>query len=172
MDIGYVVVEKYYPQQDFKEMTGMYQVEEIVSFDYLLCSSCIHTFKDEDDHYIFRSDDFCDFDIFNNLGYLLSKVHNLEGKQVLAVIREPNQDCKPIEFDKFKFYGYDLLEDYSRRSVLTNCCGYYDPFFVKDLSRFGLIENYEKAKLIQKWLRENEPYIYSSLWGIFRMEKE
>ncbi|QVK19403.1 hypothetical protein KHQ81_06885 [Mycoplasmatota bacterium] len=171
MNIGYAVVEKFYPQKDYKEISGMNQIEEIISLDYLLCSSCIHTFNDEDAKYIFRSGDFCDFDIFNNLDYLLSKIDNFDGKQVLAVIKEPTQDCGHVSLNHFKFYGYDLLEDCSRRSVLTNCCGLYDPFFSKEVSKYGLIEDYHKAKIIQKWLIENEPSIHCCIWAIFRMEK-
>jgi len=129
MNVGYLIVEKFFPKQDYKDISGLFHIEEIISLDYLLCSSCIHTFKEEDDPYIFRYGDFCDFDIFNDLDYLLTKVDDLEGKQVLAVVREPIQSSEQINFKNFKFYGYDLIEDYSRRSILTNCCGLYDPFF-------------------------------------------
>ncbi len=170
MDIGYAVVERFYPNQDYKAMTGMNQIKEIISLDYLLCSSCIQQFSEEDDQYIYRSGDFCDYDIFNHLDFLLSKIDNLDHKQILAVIREPIKAINDMKIPNFIFYGYDLIEDYTRRSVLTNCYGLYDPFFSKDISSFGLIEDYHKAKQIQNWLNKHKDAIYCTLWGVFRME--
>jgi len=43
-------------------------------------------------------------------------------------------------------------------------------FFAQDVSKFGLIEDYQKAKLIQKWVKENEPSVYCTIWAIYRME--
>ncbi|MCR3757464.1 hypothetical protein KYB31_00480 [Clostridium felsineum] len=74
---------------------------------------------------------------------------------------------------RFKFYGYDLIEDSTRISALTNCGRFDKAFSSNDISEFGLIKEYKKAKEIQSLLLENYPdeeHVDCVLWGIWRME--
>lgn len=46
------------------------------------------------------------------LDWLLKKVEGKQDTQILAGVREPETECKSFLTDKrFKFYGYDLLEE-------------------------------------------------------------
>jgi len=53
---------------------------------------------------------------------------------------------------RFKFMGYDLIEEFTRISALTNCGGFPKAFLNNDLNKSGLIKSYEQAILIQKSL--------------------
>lgn len=47
---------------------------------------------------------------------------------------------------RFKFYGYDLLEDFTSISALTNCGGFDKAFLPKDISEYGLIIDFKKQR--------------------------
>lgn len=76
---------------------------------------------------------------------------------------------------RFKFYGYDLLEDFTSISALTNCGGFDKAFLPKDISEYGLIIDFKKAKVIQQLLMGKypyEPHADCTLWAIWRMDSD
>lgn len=95
------------------------------------------------------------------------------GGALLAILREPEEDCRGIDHPEgFKFYGYDLIEDDTRISALTNCGGFDKAFSASDLSRYGLIEEFRKARDVQLRLLENYPdeaHADCTLWAIWKM---
>lgn len=81
--------------------------------------------------------------LLNNLDWLLNKTRNTEDKQILAVVKEPELDCSvAIQLEGFQFCGYDLVEDFTRISALTNCGGFDKAFSACEISRYGLIEDF------------------------------
>lgn len=173
MDIGYVAVETFIPNQKYKEWSRLFHIKEIVSLD---CALCPRLLKDEiiEDRVRYMNGYGFYSDIVNNLDVVLGMVKDKKEKQILAVLREPKQDCSYITFDKrFKFYGYDLLEDFTRISALTNCGGFDEAFLPNDISEYGLISDFKKAIEIQQSLTEKYPdedHADCTLWGIWRME--
>ncbi|URZ08615.1 hypothetical protein [Clostridium felsineum] len=148
-------------------------MKEIISLDCDLCPSIVKDRDIESKYRCFQQYGFY-YDILNNLNVLLKNVDNREEKQILAVVRKPKYDCSNVLLDKrFKFYGYDLIEDSTRISALTNCGRFDKAFSSNDISEFGLIKEYKKAKEIQSLLLENYPdeeHVDCVLWVIWRME--
>lgn len=93
---------------------------------------------------------------FNSLEYVLEKTKDRAYYNLLAVIREPDE-AKTDLSTNFDFIGYDLTERGGNVSALTNCGGFDESFLPSDLNKFGLIDEWAKAKKIQKDLRINNP---------------
>lgn len=78
-----------------------------------------------------------------------------------------------LKEERFRFYGYDLLEDSTRISTLTNCGGFDNAFSPEDISEYGLIQEFDKAKQIQLLLVDEYPdeeHADCTIWAIRRME--
>jgi hypothetical protein len=171
MNIGFIALETFAPTEKYKTWSKLFHVKEIISLDCALCPNIIGDVEEKD--YVHLKQDEYYFDISNDLEWLIEKVRGSDDKQILAVIREPEIDCKNIEIDsRFKFCGYDLVEDDTRISALVNCGGFDKAFLPNELSEYGLIEEFEKAKAVQQLLMEKYPYedhAFCTLWGIWRM---
>jgi len=172
MVVGYAAVETFFPTEKYKEWSKLFHVREVISLDCALCQSILD--EDVEDDYIYLQGYGFYSDILNNLELLLSKVKNKKDRQILAVLRDPKTDCAKLLTDKrFRFYGYDLLEDSTRISALTNCGGFNNAFLPKDISEYGLINEFDKAKQIQLLLADeypNEEHADCTLWAIWKME--
>lgn len=172
MNIGFVALETFIPTTKYLEWSKLFQVVEVVSLDSSLCPRIIKDL-DEDDREYQQEHGGTYSDIINNLDWLLHKTRNVEDKQVLAVVKEPESDCSvAIHPERFQFCGYDLVEDATRISALTNCGGFDKAFSACEISRYGLIEDFEKAKEIQLRLRAHYPDeedANCTLWAIWKM---
>lgn len=170
MEVGYVAVETFHTTEKYKEWSKLFHVTEVVSLDCALCPRILKTSVPDDSKYLPSSYE----DILNNLDLLLRIVNDKKDTQILAVINEPDEDSTSLLTDKrFKFYGYDLLEDSTRISALTNCGGFDKAFSPKDISEYGLIKEFDKAKQIQFLLENEYPYenhAFCKLWAIWKME--
>lgn len=170
MNIGFIALETFFPTPEYIEWSRLVQVEEIISLDSALCPSIIKVSSDDD----FLHQQEFNYNIFNNLDWVLSKVKDVENIQILAVLREPIEDCAIVKFNsRFRFCGYDLVEDDTIISALTNCGGFDQAFLPNDLSKYGLIDNFDKAKKVQLLLQENYPneaHAYCTLWAIWKMD--
>jgi hypothetical protein len=90
---------------------------------------------------------------------------------LLCVFREPAEP--PVaRLSPFTLLGYDLIEDRTGVSALTNCSSGFPAVIVAaEISEFGLIRTFERAKEVQRDLPRaypQEPHAYCSLWAIFR----
>lgn len=171
MDIGFIAVETFFPEESYKNWSNLYHIKEIISIDCFLCPRIIKYSENDYDYLQWLGD----YWVFKTLDILLKKVEGKSEKQILAITREPEIDCKNYFEDKrFKFYGYDLLEDGTCISALSNCVGFEKAYQPNDISEYGLIEDFEKAKDIQLRLKEKYPYeshANCALWAIWRMEQ-
>ncbi|KGK85836.1 hypothetical protein DP73_18065 [Desulfosporosinus sp. HMP52] len=171
MDIGYVAVETFFPTHRYKEWSKLFHIEEVISFNTL----CPRILRYIEDGYNYLPGTSWFNDIVNDLDLLLSKLQGRNDCQILAVKREPKSNCANIQMDKrFRFYGYDLIDDV-RISALTNCGGFDKAFLSEDISEYGLIKEFDKAKQIQSLLLSEYPddeHAYCSLWAIWKMEFE
>jgi hypothetical protein len=176
--VGYTAVETFDPSKEEKwsnyiQWSGLTQLNEVVSLDCSLCPGIIDRLVDEDWNQNVYSKIF--FALFGNLDYLLNRIKTHSKYQILATIREPNpDDIKNFKDNRFIFKGYDLLEEQTRISALTNCGGFDLAFNQDDISESGLIEEYNKAFKIRKLLLKNYPnenHADCSVWAIWKMVK-
>ena len=173
MNIGFIAVESFVPTPKYIEWSRLFQLRELVSFDCALCPRIIkeHEYTEDDYKHIgwFESISY-----FKDLKWLINRVGEIEDKQILAITMEPVFECKNLVIDdRFKFYGYDLIEESTCISALTNCGGFDDVFLPNELTEYGLIHEINRAKEIQAKLSDrypDEPHAQCELWAIWRME--
>lgn len=173
----YVAVEKFSPAdgqvwENYIRWSGISQLTEVVSLDGCLCRPILDEFITEDFEHICKGQYLSEF--FQDLDYLLRRVHSKNGIQILAVVREPISEAGGLlQDDRFEFFGYDLLEDDTRISALTNCGGFGKAFANSELSSVGLIQNLARAKETQKSLMINYPeeaHAQTAIWALWRMK--
>jgi hypothetical protein len=73
--------------------------------------------------------------------------------------------------DGFEFVGYDLVEAQTGVSALTNCGGFPDVFANAELSVYGLLTDFSRARDVSVNLRSlnpEEPHANCDMWTIFR----
>ena len=80
-------------------------------------------------------------------------------EQILAVImrpsQEPNRDLP--KQNGFVFCGYDLVEELTSISAITNCGGLFESVRYDRLTEYGLIATYKEAVLTQLALEKEAP---------------
>ena len=100
-----------------------------------------------------------DCGIFDLNGIIKFSFDNIEkNHQIMAIIIEPKNN-KDYEIDKrFEFCGYDLCEEGSSISSITNCgCEFNKAIDYLLLNKYGLISDYNIAKEVQNKLMELYP---------------
>jgi hypothetical protein len=144
-------------------------LHEVISLDGSLCPSVIKL----KGHVVYRQGDLCD-----DLDYLLSILRELDiskSYQVIAAMREPTEsDIQQLKDKRFVFKGFDLLEDLTRTSALTNCGGFNLAFTENDLNNYGLVTDYSDAYRIKELLHLNYPnenHADCAVWAVWRMER-
>ena len=159
--------------QKYVEWSKLSQLKEVISLDCSLCPPIIDELNDNDWRYI-SEDEKTFFGLFTNYDYLVDRVSNYNDFQILAVSKNPDKiDLESFVNPRFKFKGFDLVEDDTRISALTNCGGFPKAFSNDELSTCGLITTYARAKEVQKSLLEHYPdehHADCSCWAIWRME--
>src|SRR4051794_22370637 len=97
------------------------QLKELVSLDSILCGlSFVADYEHEEIYRYAVIDDGYATDLFNCLDYVSSNVHKKSNFNLLAVVKEPDQDCKNVQIPDFDFVGYDLIDKEYNVSALTN----------------------------------------------------
>ena len=142
------------------EFSGLTQADEIVSLDCSLNDSVLKfdSNSEKDWKFALTIPDNCNFtDCYSSLDYVLSKTKDKKEFDLLAVCFEPTTSCNNFAVDGFTFIGYDLLDQSHGNSALTNCGGAPDVFANSELNKFGLIDNFDRAKEIQEKLFETCP---------------
>ena len=147
VDVRYFGSNRFFPDDRFKEIpSGKMSCDEIVSFDCGL------------------------FDMYE-LESLDSPLRP-DTQQIVAVILRP--DIDPIEnmaTKGFIFCGYDLVDESTAISAITNCGGEFTSIPYEKLTEFGLLPTYKDAVLTQLALvKENpdEPHAYCMICEIWR----
>ena len=162
--------EKWESYVRFAKIPGLV---EVVSLDMLVCPRLIQEFCDEDwDHLV--NEDFR-IAYFYHLDYLLERVQNVSRRNILGVYRNPERHiaCAPAPGD-FAFVGYDLIEEQTQISALTNCGGFPDVFQNEELNRFGLIDGFDRANEVRRLLagrHPEEPHAQCELYALWRLNE-
>jgi hypothetical protein len=170
----YIAAEKFSPADgswnNYIRWSGLSQLTELVSLDGL-CKSALREFVAEDFNHICKEPHLSKY--FQDLDYLLKRVKDKTGVQILAVVREPVSEAADLlQDERFDFMGYDLLDDDTGISALTNCGGFDKAFSNSELSTVGLIKGFARVQEIQKSLKTNypdEPHAQTTIWALWRM---
>ena len=132
-DVRYFGADRFFPDNKFKEFLGRkMDVKEIVSFD-----CCLYEMYEIESHDSPLSSDT---------------------QQIIAVILRPN--LEPIEYMEtrgFTFCGYDLVEEETLISAITDYGGGFDSIPYEKLTEYGLLPTYKDAVLAQLALVEEAP---------------
>jgi hypothetical protein len=140
------------------EWSKLTHLKELISLDSSLCDLAFDIDPQNENIYDYLIiDKFYSTDLFNNIDYVLNNVKGKSNINLLAVVKEPEEECNSIQLKDFIFLGYDLMDIEYTNSALTNCGGFDETFLPTDLNEFGLVDNLEKALIIQKSLRINNP---------------
>ena len=178
MEFRYKAVEKFGPYNgetwaNYTEWSKLFHLEEVISMDPLLCPSVTDYDYEKDSEYIIWEDDGPNG--YNSLQYLKEKIieANPTDYRVLAVVKEPFNECEKVQLPNFNFVGYDLIETQGYISALTNCGGFDETFLPADLNKYGLIQTYQKAYTIKEELLKNNPnqeHAECYVWAIWGMD--
>ncbi|TGR20516.1 hypothetical protein EN845_23905 [Mesorhizobium sp. M8A.F.Ca.ET.202.01.1.1] len=154
---------------EYIEWSGLTQLTEVVTLDGMLCPVALPQIKESYWPHIVNEDNMLDF--FVDLDFLLSELGDPSNFNILGVIRRPPADARSLGWDGFTFMGYDLMDQAVGVSALTNCGGFPDVFANAELSRVGLIDDFDRAVEIRDSLRRmhlEERHADCDLWAIFR----
>jgi len=140
---------EYYQWAKIPQLTG------VISLDALLCQRVVREIRDEDWNHIVNADFRLHY--FHDLAYLLRRTEDAPRKLVLGVYRNPNSHITLPPADNFTFVGYDLIEETTQISALTNCGGFPDCFSNAELNKHGLIDTFERAQDVRQLLVKLHP---------------
>jgi hypothetical protein len=162
--------EKWQGYCKWAKITGLV---EVVSLDASLCPHLIREFQGEDWHHIVCEDFRLDY--FYHLDYLKRRIQNVPRRNLLGLYRNPEAhiEAAPAPGD-FCFVGYDLIEEQTQISALTNCGGFPDVFSNDELSRFGLLDSFDRAFDVRRLLAERhpkEPHAQCEMYAIWRLNE-
>lgn len=171
MDILYTATRKFDPSspvtgddlsfEKFKEWSRLTQLCELVSVDSWLCPSLCPSPLDDD--WDDRGYDFLHIegemgtDFYTSLDFVKEQAAGKEPYNLLAVAIEPQRECRGEKIAHFVFLGYDLIDRCIEISPLCNCGGFDETFLPGELNQFGLVDDYERAREIQRDLVKNNP---------------
>jgi hypothetical protein len=146
---------------------------EVVSLDCSLCNHLVNEFCDEDWRHIVNADFRLDY--FLHLDYLLKRVSDKPRRNILGLYRNPESHVTtPPAAGDFEFVGYDLIEEQTQISALTNCGGFPKAFYNEELNSSGLIAQFRRASEVQRLLVENYPeesHADCELYAIWRLNE-
>ncbi len=146
---------------------------EVVSLDTLLCGHIIKEFQDEDWQQIVCEDFRLDY--FLHLDYLKQRIQGVPHRNVLGLYRNPEAHITVAPaFGDFCFVGYDLIDEATQISALTNCGGFPDVFRNDELNRFGLIDAFGRAREVRRLLAERYPdeaHAQCEMYALWRLHE-
>lgn len=161
------------PWESYTSWSRLFHLKELVTLDILLnrrIPELEDWHKREYWDYIV-SENGISTDLFTSLDFVLRMTKRKEKFNLLAVVKEPTEDCNGVRLDGFGFVGYELLDPFTGVSALTNCGGFDETFLPTELNPFGLVGGFEKAYDIKRRLLENnpeEPHAATNVYGVWR----
>lgn len=173
----FIVTDRFGPQRGaewdrYIRWSGLSQLTEVVSLDDVLCPSVVGAPLPADWAHIVNEDFMLRY--FHDLDYLLARVGSIEGRNLLALFRNPEVLPRPPR-DGFQFEGFDLVDVQGGISALTNCGGFPLAFSNDELNDHGLLATLERANIVRDHLRRHYPaesHADCDVWAIFRAEKD
>lgn len=157
---------------DYTSWAKIPSLEEIIGLDARLNPELPENFSDADEEAYELTDDH-QIGYFSDLNHAIDLAKNDADTTLLAAYRNPDHEIKLPPSTNFHFIGYELLEDTTETSALTNCGGFPAIFQNSELNRYGLIENFQRAREIQQLLSEtfeHEPHAQCTLYSLWRYQ--
>ena len=147
---------------------------ELISLDVALCGRLIKEPANEDWQHIVTENFRLDY--YYHLDYLIRRIGDKSRRNVLGLYRNPGAHISksPAPGD-FVFVGYDLIEEQTQISALTNCGGFPDIFRNDELNKYGLVENFDRANEIKRLLAEKYPeedHAQCELYALWRLKEK
>jgi hypothetical protein len=148
-------------------------LKEVVSLDGMLCSRLVNEFNTEDWLHIVNEDFRLNY--FYHLDYLISRVSGAKPRNILGLYR--NQEAHitiPPGPGGFEFMGYDLIEEQTQISAVTNCGGFPEVFANSELNSCGLLSDFARACEVRRLLKEKypeEPHANCEQYAIWRLNE-
>jgi hypothetical protein len=156
--------------RNYIEWAKIPHLMELVSLDGVLCRRLVCDLKDQDWKHIVNEDFRLGY--FYDLDYLMKRVAGVAKRNILGLYRNPGAHIFNAPATDFVFLGYDLIEDQTQISALTNCGGFPASFSNDELNRYGLVQEFDRAKEIGKTLVEQnpeDPHADCELYAIWRL---
>jgi hypothetical protein len=159
--------------RNYFEWAKIPALTEVVGLDGSLCNSIAGELQDEDWSHIVNED--FQLRYFYHLDYLLKRTQSIKRRNILGLYRNPEVHiAKAPATGDFKFIGYDLIEEQTHISALTNCGGFPEVFSNEELNSCGLISQFERAREVRKLLAEKhpeEPHAQCELYAVWRLNE-
>lgn len=174
----FIATERFDPSdrekwQKYFEWAKIPALTEVVSLDCLLCPNLIGEILPEDWEHIVNADFRLNY--FYHLDYLLNRVSDKPRRNILGLYRNPNAHIPtPPATGKFEFMGYDLIEEQTQISALTNCGGFPDVFANHELNSCGLLAQFERTNKVKTLLSQKhpeEPHAQCEMYAIWRLNE-
>ena len=159
--------------KNYLEWAQIPWLDEVVSLDAALCPHLINTPEEQDWQHIVNEDFRLDY--FYDLDYLKLRTQGVQRRNMLGLYRNPEShiEAKPAAGD-FSFMGYDLIEEQTQISALTNCGGFPDVFQNEELNRFGLVDGFKRVQQIGRFLAKRHPeehHAQCEIYAIWRLNE-
>lgn len=177
--ILYTALERFTPGDGetwnkFIEWSKLTSIKEIISLDNMLCHSAVEEYSDTDWKY--QSEEITTHGYFTELQHVINKKYDQKKIQIIALVRNPENEGWIIKLPEgFQFKGYDLIDDETLVSALSNCGGFPETFANSELNEYGLISMLDRAKEIRNRLKANNPdesHADCEIYGLARLEKK
>jgi hypothetical protein len=158
---------------DYIRWANIPHLTEVVSLDHMLCPRIGPEIVDEDwQHNVqenFRLIYFYDLD------YLIRRSAGAARRSILGLYRNPDTHIAAAPGSgSFAFFGYDLIDETTQVSALTNCGGFPETFSNEELNQYGLIADFVRAGEIRRLLPIHNPaehHANCELYAIWRMRE-
>src|SRR6478672_3538773 len=97
--------------QSYIEWSKLHHLRELVSLDNMLCPLAFEPDYESEELYKYMPvDNGYGTDLFTSMDFVLSHLKDTPTYNFMAVIKEPNEECRDIALEGFDFQGYDLLD--------------------------------------------------------------
>jgi len=147
--------------EKYVKWSKLTHLTELVSLDGMLNENLVKpNYDDSDDWDYIHVAQQLETDFFTTVDFVFQRLIKREKYNLLAIVIEPDKDCKYIQVENYDFVGYELLDQDFHVSALSNCGGFDETFLPTDLNDKGLIDDFTKAYDIKKRLLENNPNEY------------
>lgn len=174
----FIATERFDPSdgekwQRYCDWAGIHDLVEVVSLDAILCQPLISELHEEDWRHNVKEDHCLNY--FHDLDYLTRRTRDIPRKNVLGLYRNPERHIAvPPGPGDFTFVGYDLIEEQTQISALTNCGGFPDVFRNDELNRFGLLDRFDRACDVRRLLAQSHPdeaHAQCELYALWRLQE-
>lgn len=173
----FIATERFDPTDEawkkYFEWAKIPALTEVVGLDGSLCNPVIGELLDEDWNHIVNAD--CQLRYFYHLDYLLNRVRAAKRRNILGLYRNPEAHiAKAPAAGDWRFIGYELIEEQTHISALTNCGGFPDAFSNEELNRYGLISQFERASEVKRLSVEKHPkeaHANCEMYAIWRLNE-